>query len=255
MENDKIAVETIIVSSFKHYMTQVLRYYDGSYLFRGVSRTSWELIPSIGRGRYCTAYAVDDELETFRLFKARARRCVTVLPQNDWEWLALAQHHNLPTRLLDWSASPLVAAFFATLGWNGSLPQFSIYEEAGKEWPDEDSVVYVAKLDGVFDTADMDRDPFALREVEFFQGPHVTPRLHAQLGAFSIHPHPDKPYKSQNLTRIIIPGRQRLYFQNGLDLLGFGRSSMFPDIDGLAQQLAWRYWILETREDADWKAG
>src|ERR1700722_4762133 len=101
-------MDTIYIRSISEYVDHILRYFDGSWLFRGVSRTDWELLPSIGRPRYCVDYNKYDEEETFNLFKARARRCLSVEPQNDWEWLALAQHHSLPTRLLDWSSSPLV---------------------------------------------------------------------------------------------------------------------------------------------------
>jgi len=256
-------IETTVVHSVAQYMNLVLSYVDGTWLFRGVSRTSWELLPSIARQRYYVDYSEFDEIETFNLFKARARRCLSATPQNDWEWLALAQHHQLPTRLLDWSESPLVAAFFATLGWNGGLPRLS---ESGQGTPGtldqlltrnpapnlsmEDSVVYVAHLDDAFDIADEDTNPFEVTKVEFFQPTHVTPRLHSQLGAFSIHPDPTIPYTGPNLSRIVIPGEERLNFQITLDTLGFSRSTMFPDIDGLAQQLAWRYWVMDKREDA-----
>jgi hypothetical protein len=227
-------------------MTVVLRYFDGTYLFRGMSRTTWNLVPSIGRGRYCVDYNVGDEKETFELFKARARRCISIAPQNDWEWLALAQHHQLPTRLLDWSESPLVAAFFATLGWNGAPPK----RRRAYDWSTEDSAVYVTHMDGPFEVANVKRSPFNVRKVEFFQPAHVSPRLHAQLGVFSLHPRPALPYAGPNVFRIIIPGCERLSFQAGLDTLGFSRATMFPDIDGLAQQLGWRFWAMEAREDA-----
>ena len=187
-------MDTIYIRSISEYVDHILRYFDGSWLFRGVSRTDWELLPSIGRPRYCVDYNKYDEEETFNLFKARARRCLSVEPQNDWEWLALAQHHSLPTRLLDWSSSPLVAAFFATLGWNTALPRdpSAITTRMQAEarplttnpsyWAVEDSAVYVAQLDIPFDVPDADKDPYADGEVDFFQPAHVTPRLHAQLG-------------------------------------------------------------------------
>jgi FRG domain len=238
------------VTHFSQYFDFVSRFFDGSYVFRGVSRTNWELLPSIGRPRWYVNYSDYDERETFDLFKARARRCLTVQPANDWEWLALAQHHQLPTRLLDWSESPLVAAFFATLGWNEGLPTLAKHPQASADiWPGEDSCVYIAHIEDAFEVANAELDPFEIDEVSFFQPAHVTPRLHAQLGVFSIHPQPSLAYQSPKLLKVIIPGNQRLNFQVHLDTLGFSRSTMFPDIDGLALQLGWRYWVMDERED------
>jgi hypothetical protein len=246
--NDATKSET--ASSLRHYMELVQYRLNGTWLFRGVSRTAWSLIPSIGRPRFGIPYSDSDEEHIFSLFKARARRCVAATPQNDWEWLALAQHHQLPTRLLDWSTSPLVAAFFATSGWNGPVPQENPDGPYLKNPREEDSVVYMRCVENeMFEIPEAQEGPFDLEEVRFFHAAHVTPRLHAQMGAFSIHPQPDAAYEPADLLRIVIPGEQRLGFQVELDTLGFNRSTLFPDIDGLAQQLGWFYWIMEKRED------
>jgi hypothetical protein len=125
--DEKAPQNVVVISEISDYLSRLPAVFDGTYVFRGVSRADWTLLPSIARGRWDPNlnYSEYDEKEIFELFKARARRCVSVLPANNWEWLALGQHHLLPTRLLDWSESPLVAAFFATLGLAKTPPCMS----------------------------------------------------------------------------------------------------------------------------------
>jgi hypothetical protein len=95
---------------------------DDGHFFRGVRRNDYDLIPKIGRltrpptsGVRLSPYPIAnvDEKKIFDRFKVAARPFLSIVPDNDWDWLALAQHHGLPTRLLDWTTNPLVGLYFA----------------------------------------------------------------------------------------------------------------------------------------------
>src|SRR5688572_33104522 len=94
----------IVISKFNDLYTAVERYSDITVVYRGVKSTSYKLIPKIGR--YKTLHSrdrVNEERAILRLFREQAFPYLTFIPENDWEWLAIAQHHGLPTRLLDWT--------------------------------------------------------------------------------------------------------------------------------------------------------
>lgn len=85
----------------------------GRWVFRGHADRDYTLVPSVGRGRHTSKSRAKYESDLFRIFCREAKGYISTLPTNDWEWLSFAQHHGLPTRMLDWTYNPLMALYFA----------------------------------------------------------------------------------------------------------------------------------------------
>lgn len=86
-------------------------------MYRGAADAGWPLLTSLDQlgGPLKPHTKADLEEYILRSFIRYSRPYFTSPPVNDWEILVAAQHHGLPTRLLDWTYSPLVAAHFATV--------------------------------------------------------------------------------------------------------------------------------------------
>jgi hypothetical protein len=200
-----------------------------TWLFRGEPATTYELRPSAGReGEDPSArtleYRPERERLALRRFRHDAQPYVGFGPHSDLEWLAIAQHHGMATRLLDWSESLLVAAFFA-VQHAGGHGHALIYGVCGLPVLDPDEV----------------HDPFNLKEVCIYRPRHLNPRIAAQRSVFTVHPDPTQALSHENLRRWTISQTACRELKLTLDFCAINYASLFPDLQGLARHVGWRY--------------
>ncbi len=214
------------ITKWSDFTDWMLRNAKSTWRFRGVRSARYDLVPKVGRpGTIKDGYDLKIEDHMLNEFRRTAQGILPSgerIPSN-WELLILAQHHGLPTRLLDWTESPLVAAYFAV--------------EKGDS--DEDAAIsaYQPKKES---SVDLDTHPFEI-ESGAIRPPHVARRLVVQSGTFSIHAKPTETYSPPGLHKLVMSGEQLEEFKLRLFQQGIHRASLFPDLDGLASHLDWFY--------------
>jgi hypothetical protein len=198
---------------------------DSRWVYRGLGDCSYELKAGAGR---LPRYNPATELTLLEVFERRANEFIDTRRSGPWDLLALAQHHGLPTRLLDWTTNPLVAAFFA-ISAEPALIEVDDPSSSGakrrkltvRPASGQISARVIAWQVAAKDVVDpeVDKDPFALLTIKFLMPRVLTSRISTQGGLFSVHPVPSTPWLDPLAVPkeiFDIPGDMRAYFQRKL---------------------------------------
>lgn len=225
------------------------KYNGHDWLFRGVTSVTYKLIPKVGRperkpkptsanSERRINYSFPDEVAVFEMFKDAARAHVSANPTNELEWLALAQHFGVSTRLLDWTEGFLMAAWFAVKK-SGFVE--AVDEHSGKiTRKSHDAAIWVTRnLERVGDSCK--KQPLKAAGIKCYRPPHISPRIPSQRSVFTLHGNPTEEAQLSTLVQFIIPSKRCFEFRKRLDACGVNQNSLFPDLEGLGSHLAWRY--------------
>jgi hypothetical protein len=234
------ATGPIVPPSWLDFLDFASKKADGAWLFRGHGDASWDLQPTIGRPSPTAAYNLADEKILFEDFKLEAKRYLHAADFfNDLEWLAVAQHHGLPTRLLDWSTNPLAAAWFAT-------------EDDKLE---KDANIFAIRVPfvnrrrddfNVFDRPYPSNPLSFTPELEIVEVSPRVARITAQQGCFSLHWKPEVAWtfpsgEPNAYDSYPIRNADKADFRRLLHIFGFDAQRIYVDIDALNKTLAWRF--------------
>jgi hypothetical protein len=243
--------------------------FRSTFAFRGMSLADSDLTTTLDRLGEPYGRQEGHLLRNFRKYATRD----AVPGDSVWNWLALAQHHGLPTRMLDWTFSPYVAMHFATMelddfdcdGVIWCIDYVKVHallpRELKKVLKEEDADVFTAEMlsrvAGTLPEFDAlsGKDDFTI----FLEPPSLDDRIVNQFALFSMMSSPtvrlhewlaERPGLG---FRIILPAQLKWEVRDKLDQANITERVLFPGLDGLSRWLK-RYYT-PKRQSRDASAG
>ena len=187
------------------------------------------------------------EWELYQRFQQNAASFLSHTTLSEWDWMLYMRHYEVPTRLLDWTESPLVALYFAVESTRSRTD--------GIVWClDPERLNYIAGFEPQIYCAGIDSELEPYTPSKIKSAPHATefrpvaliaarafPRLVAQQGVFTvIHRRPktlERIDDGELLSRVRIPADARAQIRSDLNELGIHRLSLFPELQSVATRL------------------
>ena len=208
------------------------------YIFRGLSNVEYDLVSSLGR---CidnkikeTGLAKKDFLEeeqkALQVFQTEAISFLDREPKSIWQWLAIAQHYGLPTRLMDWTTNALVALYFAVKDESSSDSVVYVNNFEKDQWIHGDDYARIH-----FDYKGI--TPFNVSKLFYFRPSVIDSRIGAQNGLFSIQPDPTEIFPLDNLTKIVIKNDSCKSIRYTLMNYDISPRTLFPGLGGIAKMI------------------
>jgi hypothetical protein len=225
-------------------------------VFRGHGDAASDLTTSLARlgGDYA-----DVERHLLRNFRKYAHR--DTRNETFWDWLAVAKHHGLPTRVLDWTHSPFVALHFATAtqtAFDRDGIVWSIdYVKASEHLPPRLRDILRDEGSNSFTTHMVDRAASTLDELDrlgddedfvlFLEPPSLDDRIVNQFALFSLMSGPAAQldewleHRPGLARRIVVPADLKWEVRDKLDQANVTERVLFPGLDGIARWLTRHY--------------
>jgi len=220
--------------------------------WRGQAKQEWKVQPSL----YHMGKIRDEVSMNLRFRSLAGIRYVSPPASDDLPgWLLLMQHYGIPTRLLDWTRSPLIALLFAVeeeqdsggTVWGLSPGLLNERQIGTREMPVADDW----RVSGVFESAFRGNKTAHSDKIIAFPAPHTDLRQMIQASEFTIHgvPQPldEDPNAGEFLVRIDVPSTAKEDLKDSLELLGIVREDLFPDLEHLAEEIKSRPFV-DTQE-------
>lgn len=233
--------------------SESLNRFRSGYVYRGMDDSSYDLSTSLNR-------LGESHLERHLLRNFRKYSQMPDEGGSIWNWMALGQHHGLPTRLLDWTYSPYVALHFATA-------DFELYDRDGFIWavnyvnsmeylPDQLKSIIDAEGSHIFTAEMLDKATNSIEGLSklkkeafaiFLEPASIDQRIVNQYAVFSMMSDPDLLLNNWLLQkeikqfRIVIPAELKWEIRDKLDQSNINERVLFPGLDGLAKWLERQY--------------
>ncbi|WP_321298296.1 FRG domain-containing protein [Marinifilum fragile] len=257
------------VKSWQEFKTLIADNSQLEWIFRGQTNSNWLIRSSLERSGIMDSYDEGEERMLYE-FKRVARHYLNEheIPKTLIDWLALLQHHGAPTRLIDFTKSPYVAAFFAFQEYSDESEFVSIWI-ANKIYFYQRAIYYLQEND----FANLDCKHYSYKDETFqkifnesrtgeldcvipVESHFMNERYYIQQSVFLTPINPYKTFSEQldfldeikdfSLMKILIPKSERNTALRDLEKMNITHASLFPGLDGYAKYLGTKFSTLSS---------